>query len=424
MINLNEKFESPFIKKNWSNSEFQKAMKLISQAYDIDLNHLTPETFYLENSVTASKKNQKGLFKFWVWKGKIEVFTHSNSLVANNYHLGTTPAKLNRWGVLLTNMPFTTGKGDTSAQWRNFLATADQCYIIDVEKAMKIKEIKKLRSIGKAGATAMMTNKEIKEMNIKRYQKMMKDMRFTDGSEADLISNINRYLLNASRKMSMENLFSLLFTDSWISRNAMDYSNKLLGFFEELNKNGFLLPNYEDGDAPTSFANYSTSIKVEDMRSTSDRIKNYFEERNDNIFDNGVKQLKDSNSTFNKLLSDNESPTYVKYIDNIQSAVNTAIEYINLISRNGNKIISNKNISENILIFDMFWQQINLVSTNMNSDVTDIVRFIASVGRIEESLKKFGTEAVLFDMSNTAKRYINSTTVKRLEQIMNVLSRL
>lgn len=426
---LNETLESSFIKRNWSNKKFQEIIRLIATRHGLDINRIDDNSFAKMDAAAAAKLNKKELYKFWIWNGKIEVATHSNSLY--DEYLETNRRRMNQRRIAITNMPFTYGRGDTPAQWRNFLATANECWVLNLNSAATLKDIRSIRKKAKEGAIALMSNREIKRMNIENFKAKAKKLRFSDGSETDLINNITKYFDTILRKVTPGQLILRMLNDTWASTYAIKYSEKLLEYFEYLNENGFLIPDLTLSDIMDMDKNerkefdYDLASYRKNLEDSVDAFKknitNQFAGKDINYFNIGLKELLSKDSIFMSAYATIDNGKYLKQVEDV-------IEVYKIVNSYGTEALKNKNISNDLLSFDAFWVQLDGLSRLLKTDFGYLVNGIGEIGYTISDFKPKTVEDVipLIKERGLDFKYIRNMTVfkGRIEKVMQSISRI
>lgn len=426
---LNEALESSFIKRNWGNKEFQTIIRRIANEYGLDINRIDDNAFTKMDATAASKLNKKELYKFWIWNGKIEVATHSNSLY--DIYLETNRRRMDQRRIAITNMPFTHGRGDTPAQWRNFLATANECWVLNLNSAATLKDIQSIRKKAKEGAIALMSNREIKRMNIENFKQKAKKLRFSDGSETDLINNITKYFDTITKKVTPGQLLLRILSDTWAAKYAMDYSEKLLEYFEYLNENGFLIPNLtmsDISDMPKDERkeiDYVIASFRKHLENSVDTFKknitSQFSGKDINYFNIGIKELLTKDSIFMEAYATYDNGKHLKQVKD-------AIETYKIANSYGTEVLKNKNISNDLFSFDAFWVQMGGLGRLMRSEFGYLLNGIGNIGYTITEFKPKTVEdaSALIKERGLDFTYIRNMTAfkARTEKVMQSISRI
>lgn len=352
---LNEAFESSIAQKMWGQPYGKTAFELLRRSYnDLDINRLKDSDFEYLNPQQAFDINVDGL-KFWINSGKIVGVTRSNSCFDKYFEV-----KKSKRGAIICVDPAFIEMYSQPGKKKNWSQAVVGCYVLDVNKAIRngasVRGIRNERKLARTGALALMTNRQIKEMNIARYIQMLKDKRFSDGSEFNLINNVYRLIQDYIKKSSATEFFiHYIAMDSWLLNYLQAYTNSIVDYIELLDKNGYTLPNnVEVEEYLDRNANDEQKLaKLRDtLKKTVDNVKDAFK-ANDNHWNKAVNAI----MTNNKDLQD-----FYQLIEGSRgfkaNSYDTIISFVKFLETNFVKAISNPNISNNLLNFDLFITQI------------------------------------------------------------------
>lgn len=413
---MNEGFESSFIKKYWTAKDFQRVIRKICSDKGLDINRIDDTSFSKMDPSVVAKVNDKNLFKFWIWKGQLKVATWSNSLY--DEYLETRPSKLSMRSIAITDMPFTTGQGDTPAQWRTFLGTADECWVLNLTKAATLTQIKNQRKEEKKDAIAMLSNREIKALNLKRFAELAKKRRISDGSEVDLIDNINRYMQDYAKKNGNAALGLLLLADTWVGNYALGYTQLLTDYFDKLNQEGWLIPDIKRDEMYKSEDNYQIAKMRGELIQAVDNVKDYMSQPIKDNLKNGINDLMNHGPFWKSVFGTGKTPAGAEEQYERCAAVLRVLDtYIG-------EILKNKNISENIMNFDMLFIQLNGLRNIMKSEYEYLISIARGWGYTMEKVDKSKIDEFAQELDTYNSRKITTALVKRTEAVLKTVAKI
>ena len=245
MYPLNEAFASSIIQKMWSQPYGKDALMKLRNAFkDLDINRISDSDIQYLQPKDAFKINVDGL-KFWINAGKIVGVTRSNSCFDRYFEV-----KRSKRGQIVDMDPaFLEMYSQSRKTWDGVVG----CYVLDVNAAIRngasVKGVERKRKEARTGALALKTNREIKQENIARYIKLLKDRGFSDGTEFALISNVNKLMLDHCKKVGATHFFIYdLVGSTFLLNYLQSYSNTLVEYIELLDKNGYILPTNVNAD--------------------------------------------------------------------------------------------------------------------------------------------------------------------------------
>lgn len=390
MEQLNEAFISSFVKEHWNNPNFKVVMEALRKAYpDLDINRLTDDDFVNTNVDKAVKLNAD-VIKFWINGKTIMLTTRSNSFFDRYLEV-----KKNKRGALIGNNP--AAEHQCLVEGNKYLKTFTHCFILDVQKAIRngasIKNTKAERNKTRAGAYALLTNRQIKEMNMKRYVQMLKDRNFSDGSEFNLVNNVNKIFMDAIKKNgSCYTFFETFIDNSWFLNSLAAYSSVLSDYIVLLDKNGFLLPNNVEPeefgikyakDDETKLATLRATLKkaVDDVKSNISSYQKRVDLYKDVMKMIGNQKLMDS---FQEFCTSGAKKNHIT-VEEFKTFVDT----LTFIENNFYNAVSNPNISSDIMNFDMFVTQLQgireqLRNNDQISKIRDFVFVMAEYAKLND----------------------------------------
>ena len=416
---LNEAFESSIAQKMWSQPFGKKAFQLLRNAYrDLDINRLKDSDFDYLNPQNAFDINVDGL-KFWMNAGKIVGVTRSNSCFDNYFEV-----KKSKRGALICvteNFMRMYSQPGKKKPWN--LAVVG-CYVLDVNAAIKngasIKGTQNKRKLARTGALALMTNRQIKQENIKRYVQMLKDKRFSDGSEFNLINNIYSIVQDYIKRGSATQFFTrIIVGDTWFLNYLQAYSNSIMDYIELLDKNCYTLPNdvnIEDYWERNANDEQKLAKLRDDLKKCVDDVKRSLR-RDGDYWNKAVAAIVSGN----KDLED-----YHQIIEGARgynkNSYDTIIAFVRFLESNLLKAMSNPNITNNLMNFDLFITQLVGIHEQLrNNDQYNKLRdFMDS---LQYWCEKHPTDVSSDDMYLRISS-INASMLRRVESYINMISKI
>lgn len=234
MKHLYESNQSKFI-QYWMkrDANFKEAcMALLNKGYDI--NKFTDNMFAKMDPSDAFKlKGKKGdaYFKFWMANDHFMFCTWANTMIDSKFE----------WDHKKRNKCIGDYR-DTDGYLRSndYINNASYVLVIKYEDMPKVESIQKTRKEQKKDALALMSNRDIKRLNIARYQKLISQNSWSDGSEFNMIQNIVRPL-----QMIPENRFMDAIVKYDIDDILKDFAQNCQNSIYELIKHNFVVENDE-----------------------------------------------------------------------------------------------------------------------------------------------------------------------------------
>lgn len=234
MKHLYESNQSKFI-QYWMkrDTDFKEAcMALLNRGYDI--NKFTDNMFTKMDPSDAFKlKGKKGdaYFKFWMANDHFMFCTWANTMIDSRFE----------WDHKKRNKCIGDYR-DTDGYLRSndYINNASYVLVIKYEDMPKVESIQKTRKEQKKDALALMSNRDIKRLNIARYQKLISQNSWSDGSEFNMIQNIVRPL-----QMIPENRFMDAIVKYDIDDILKDFAQNCQNSIYELIKHNFTVENDE-----------------------------------------------------------------------------------------------------------------------------------------------------------------------------------
>lgn len=419
MNSLNEAFESSIAQKLWQQPYGKTALNLLRNEYmDLDINRLKDSDFEYLNPQQAFDINVDGL-KFWINAGKIVGVTRSNSCFDRFFEVKRSKrGKLICLSEQFLNMYSQPGK---KKQWN--LACVG-CYVLDVNKAIangaSVKNIRNARKLARTGALALMTNRQIKEENIKRYIQILKDKRFSDGSEFNLINNIYSIVQDYIKRGSATQFFTrIIVGDGWFLNYLQAYSNSIMDYIELLDKNCYLLPN---------------DVNIDDYHERNANDEQKLAKLRDNLkktVDNVKRSLRFDGDYWNKavaaIVSGNKDlEDYHQIIEGARgynkNSYDTIIAFVRFLESNLLKAMSNPNITNNLMNFDLFITQLTGIHEQLrnNDQYNKLGDFMDS---LQYWCEKHPTD-VSSDNMYLRIASINASMLRRVESYINMISKI
>lgn len=416
---LNEAFESSIAQKMWSQPFGKQAFQLLRNAYrDLDINRLKDSDFDYLNPQNAFDINADGL-KFWINAGKIVGITRSNSCFDRYFEV----KKSKRGQIVCVTDEFMKMYSQPGKR-KNWTQAVIGCYVLDVNAAIKngasIKGTQNKRKLARTGALALMTNRQIKQENIKRYVQMLKDKRFSDGSEFNLINNIYSIVQDYIKRGSATQFFTrIIVGDTWFLNYLQAYTNSIMDYIELLDKNCYTLPNnvniedYWERDANDE----QKLAKLRDnLKKTVDDVKHALR-RDGDYWNKAVTAI----VTGNKDLED-----YHQIIEGARgynkNSYDTIIAFVRFLEANLLKAMSNPNITNNLMNFDLFITQLVGIHEQLrNNDQYNKLRdFMDS---LQYWCENHPTDVSSDDMYLRISS-INASMLRRVESYINMISKI
>lgn len=416
---LNEAFESSIAQKMWSQPFGKQAFQLLRNAYrDLDINRLKDSDFDYLNPQNAFDINADGL-KFWINAGKIVGITRSNSCFDKFFEV-----KKSKRGQIVCVTPEFMNMYSQPGKRKNWTQAVTGCYVLDVNAAIKngasIKGTQNKRKLARTGALALMTNRQIKQENIKRYIQMLKDKRFSDGSEFNLINNIYSIIQDYIKRGSATQFFTrIIVGDTWFLNYLQAYSNSIMDYIELLDKNCYTLPNdvniedYWERNAndEQKLAKLRDDLKkcVDDVKGSLRRDGDYWNKAVAAIV-SGNKDLEDYHQIIEGARGYNKN------------SYDTIIAFVRFLEANLLKAMSNPNITNNLMNFDLFITQLVGIHEQLrNNDQYNKLRdFMDS---LQYWCEKHPTDVSSDDMYLRISS-INASMLRRVESYINMISKI
>lgn len=416
---LNEAFESSIAQKMWSQPFGKQAFQLLRNAYrDLDINRLKDSDFDYLNPQNAFDINVDGL-KFWINAGKIVGITRSNSCFDRYFEV-----KKSKRGQIVCVTPEFMNMYSQPGKHKNWTQAVVSCYVLDVNAAIKngasIKGTQNKRKLARTGALALMTNRQIKQENIKRYVQMLKDKRFSDGSEFNLINNIYSIVQDYIKRGSATQFFTrIIVGDTWFLNYLQAYSNSIMDYIELLDKNCYTLPNdvniddYWERNAndEQKLAKLRDDLKkcVDDVKGSLRRDGDYWNKAVAAIV-SGNKDLEDYHQIIEGARGYNKN------------SYDTIIAFVRFLEANLLKAMSNPNITNNLMNFDLFITQLVGIHEQLrNNDQYNKLRdFMDS---LQYWCEKHPTDVSSDDMYLRISS-INASMLRRVESYINMISKI
>ena len=416
---LNEAFESSIAQKMWSQPFGKQAFQLLRNAYrDLDINRLKDSDFDYLNPQNAFDINVDGL-KFWINAGKIVGITRSNSCFDKFFEV-----KKSKRGQIVCVTPDFMNMYSQPGKRKNWTQAVVGCYVLDVNAAIKngasVKGTQNKRKLARTGALALMTNRQIKQENIKRYVQMLKDKRFSDGSEFNLINNIYSIIQDYIKRGSATQFFTrIIVGDTWFLNYLQAYSNSIMDYIELLDKNCYTLPNDVNiDDYWERNANDEQKLAKlrDDLKKTVDDVKGSLR-RDGDYWNKAVAAIVSGN----KDLED-----YHHIIEGARgynkNSYDTIVAFVRFLESNLLKAISNPNITNNLMNFDLFITQLVGIHEQLrNNDQYNKLRdFMDS---LQYWCEKHPTDVSSDDMYLRISS-INASMLRRVESYINMISKI
>lgn len=416
---LNEAFESSIAQKMWSQPFGKQAFQLLRNAYrDLDINRLKDSDFDYLNPQNAFDINVDGL-KFWINAGKIVGITRSNSCFDKYFEV-----KKSKRGQIVCVTPEFMNMYSQPGKRKNWTQAVVGCYVLDVNAAIKngasVKGTQNKRKLARTGALALMTNRQIKQENIKRYIQMLKDKRFSDGSEFNLINNIYSIIQDYIKRGSATQFFTrIIVGDTWFLNYLQAYSNSIMDYIELLDKNCYTLPNdvniddYWERNAndEQKLAKLRDDLKkcVDDVKGSLRRDGDYWNKAVAAIV-SGNKDLEDYHQIIEGARGYNKN------------SYDTIIAFVRFLEANLLKAMSNPNITNNLMNFDLFITQLVGIHEQLrNNDQYNKLRdFMDS---LQYWCEKHPTDVSSDDMYLRISS-INASMLRRVESYINMISKI
>lgn len=416
---LNEAFESSIAQKMWSQPFGKQAFQLLRNAYrDLDINRLKDSDFDYLNPQNAFDINVDGL-KFWINVGKIVGITRSNSCFDKYFEV-----KKSKRGQIVCVTPEFMNMYSQPGKRKNWTQAVVGCYVLDVNAAIKngasVKGTQNKRKLARTGALALMTNRQIKQENIKRYVQMLKDKRFSDGSEFNLINNIYSIIQDYIKRGSATQFFTrIIVGDTWFLNYLQAYSNSIMDYIELLDKNCYTLPNdvniedYWERNAndEQKLAKLRDDLKkcVDDVKGSLRRDGDYWNKAVAAIV-SGNKDLEDYHQIIEGARGYNKN------------SYDTIIAFVRFLEANLLKAMSNPNITNNLMNFDLFITQLVGIHEQLrNNDQYNKLRdFMDS---LQYWCEKHPTDVSSDDMYLRISS-INASMLRRVESYINMISKI
>lgn len=417
MYPLNEAFASSIIQKMWSQPYGKDALMKLRNAFkDLDINRISDSDIQYLQPKDAFKINVDGL-KFWINAGKIVGVTRSNSCFDRYFEV-----KRSKRGQIVDMDPaFLEMYSQSRKTWDGVVG----CYVLDVNAAIRngasVKGVERKRKEARTGALALKTNREIKQENIARYIKLLKDRGFSDGTEFALISNVNKLLLDHCKKVGATHFFIYdLVGSTFLLNYLQSYSNTLVEYIELLDKNGYILPTNVNADdyvdendndrQKLSSIRETLKKSVDDVKRELNRsVRHNVKDAADAIVKN-TKEIQD----FKQLISGARGYN--------ESSYKVIMDFVFYLENNLYSAIANPQIGSYIMNFDMFLLQLNGIYEQLRNN--DQIRKIQDVlEMIEYYVTKKPTDVKSEDIY-IRMASINSSILKRVENYILMIRKI
>lgn len=415
---LNEAFESSIVQKLWAQTYGKTAFNLLRGSFkNLDINRIKDSDFNYLQPKDAFKINVDGL-KFWINAGKIVGVTRSNTCFDKYFEV----KKSRRGQIVCCDEAFLNMYSQKTKTWDGVVG----CYILDVNAAISnsanINNIASQRKLARTGALALMSNRDIKKMNIERYKLMARDRSFSDGSEFNLISNVYKLLTDYIKKTSSCQLFILeIMMDGWFINYMQAYSNTLVEYIELLDKNGYTLPkNIDKDDYVWRDDNDETKLaKIrETLKKSVDNLKSQLNPSK-NRYGGAIKAIVNNTKEFQDWMMLMRQSKYFN-----ESGINTAIDFVKMVEKQLPAAFGNPNISQSIMNFELFISQLSGIASQLrnNDQARKIDDFLDSVQYFVDNYEK----AKDIDPSTIYHNFgaINSSILKRCESYLKLIEKI
>lgn len=404
---LNEAFASQILTKLWRSSLAKNVlMHLVKRNPKIDWNLVTDADIIQLTGKEAAKINDKNVWKFWTLDGNpqnVLMITNSNAVFDQWFDVNKRTRSAS--SIVGTSCLDANVLSGYSENGKAFLNSVRMCYIIDLTKLNANKAItgtQAARKDARAGATALMTDEQIKKQNLKRYAEAIKRNKVSDGSEFNLINSITKLFGDAMKKSSALDIVMKIMYDSFFGNYLKSYSLHLLECLQILNKVGFkidanpaFLPDFSDDK-------YEYGKLAKNLTNAAERIKSAM---NKNLMKPYEQQVIEW-----ILKSDKKYEDYISACPdmNVKETLISFGENLRKIDSEATKAFQNPHISENLDNFDTFTMLVDQISDLQKSVyISDILASIS-----------VGVEQNDYDRLNYR---IKSTIVGGMRRIVNVL---
>lgn len=415
---LNEAFESSIVQKLWAQTYGKTAFNLLRGSFkNLDINRIKDSDFNYLQPKDAFKINVDGL-KFWINAGKIVGVTRSNTCFDKYFEV----KKSRRGQIVCCDEAFLNMYSQKTKTWDGVVG----CYVLDVNAAISnganINSIASQRKLARTGELALMSNRDIKKMNIERYKLMARDRSFSDGSEFNLISNVYKLLTDYIKKTSSCQLFILeIMMDGWFINYMQAYSNTLVEYIELLDKNGYTLPkNIDKDDYVWRDDNDETKLaKIrETLKKSVDNLKSQLNPSK-NRYGGAIKAIVNNTKEFQDWMMLMRQSKYFN-----ESGINTAIDFVKMVEKQLPAAFGNPNISQSIMNFELFISQLSGIASQLknNDQARKIDDFLDSVQYFVDNYEK--TKDI--DPSTIYHNFsaINSSILKRCESYLKLIEKI
>lgn len=372
---LNEAFASPILAQLWRSKLAKYTLEhLVKMNKIIDWNLVTDGDIQQMSGADAAKINSKEVWKFWSPNGNpsnIFMVTHSNAVFDRWFDVN----RRTRVVKSIVNSSCLTADvlNGYATNGKKFLNAMKTCYIIDLDKLranQSLVSTRTNRAEARKGATALMTDTEIKKQNLARYREILRRNKVTDGSEFGLITSITNLFGDAMKKESGFNVVMKLTYDSFFGNYLTSYSTSLLNCIQILNKVGFKIDAPMQGDDfqrnwDTDFRNYSDLAK--NLKDGVERVKKVLNGKP--VFDKldvVCKMILNSDKKYEQFVSDMPDM-------NIKEKLISLGQMMRKINDDAKKAFQNAHITENLDNFDTFTMLIdNITRLNVSSKLFDV----------------------------------------------------
>ena len=256
-----------FFSQNFHDKEFKRACQaLLYKGYDVS--RIPDSAIGKMDPIDAFKlKGKKGdaYFKFWFAKnGKFAFCTWANTMIDDHFNW----EKKTR-GNIIGNVPYKYNYEKSNDEINNM----SWCYLIKYEDMPLVKDLQAARKESRKNATALLGNREYRKMNLERYEKMLKENNFSDGSEANFVKNVIQPLdTNVYKRYGF---IALIMGWQNFRRPLAEYINSLEEFIQTLIEYDFQLSRIEA-------AGYAYNWTLEQIKSTAGNLVKYAKDVNKN----------------------------------------------------------------------------------------------------------------------------------------------
>lgn len=180
MRSLFESNMSKFLSKNMYDKEFKRACQaLLKRGYDIA--RIPDSVIKRMNPMDAFRlKGKKGdaYFKFWFVGNHFAFCTWANTMIDDLFRWKKTER-----GTCIGDQKYVLA----------YIASNDainqmtDCYVVAYDDMPQVGNMQTSRKAAKSGATALLTNDQIRKMNLDKYRKKLAETGFSNGSELGFV---------------------------------------------------------------------------------------------------------------------------------------------------------------------------------------------------------------------------------------------